>query len=163
MANILDPDWDAELDRPPFRWRRSRLGLQAGSEKLGASMFELEPGAASFPLHIHYANEELLIVLEGSPTLRQLDGERRLDPGEVVALPAGRRGAHRVENRSDTTTRILVISTMLAPEVNEYPESDKIWVRDQAPGAVRSQNGELDTIVSSEHPLADYLEGEATV
>jgi uncharacterized cupin superfamily protein len=163
MANVFDPEWDAEQDRGPFRWRRSRLGLQAGSRKLGASLFELEPGAASFPLHIHYANEELLIVIEGRPTLRQLDGERVLEPGEVVALPAGRSGAHRIDNRSAGVARVLVVSTMLAPEVNEYPDSDKIWVRDVAPGTVDPPVAELDTIVSAEHPLADYFEGEPGV
>lgn len=163
MANILEPEWDATQDRPPFSWRRSRLGLQAGSQKLGASLYELEPGAASFPFHIHYANEELLIVLEGRPTLRQLEGERQLTPGEVVGLPAGRRGAHRVENRSEAKARILIVSTMLAPEVNEYPDSDKIWVRDTAPGEVAQPASELNTIVSAEHPLEDYFEGEETV
>ena len=84
-ANIFEPDWDAEQDEPPFTWRRSRIGGQAGSEKLGASLFEVPPGASSFPLHVHYANEEMLVVIDGRPTLRSLEGEWVLEPGEVVA------------------------------------------------------------------------------
>jgi uncharacterized cupin superfamily protein len=144
VANVLDPDCDAEQDRPPFAWRRARLGRQAGSEKLGASLFELMPGCSSFPLHIHHANEELIIVLSGKPALRTLEGERQLGPGDVVACPAGRRGAHRLDNRSDEAVRVLVISTMLAPELNEYPDSGKLWARSYPPvGQPTADDAEL--------------------
>ena len=134
MPNIHDPQWDQERDAPPYRWRRARLGRQAGSRDLGASLFELPPGAASFPLHIHHANEELLVVLAGRPTLRTLEGERELAEGEVVALPAGRAGSHAVDNHSDAPARFIVVSTMRAPEINEFPEQGTFWVRDFAPG-----------------------------
>src|SRR6266581_1966370 len=78
-----------------------RLGRQAGAEKLGASLFELPPGRSSFPLHVHHANEELIVIVAGRPTLRTLDSEWILEPGEVVACPTGRRGAHRLGNRSN--------------------------------------------------------------
>ena len=54
--------------------RRAMLGRQAGSERLGVSLFELAPEQAPFPLHYHLGNEELLIVLRGTPMLRTLDG-----------------------------------------------------------------------------------------
>jgi uncharacterized cupin superfamily protein len=134
MANLFDPDWDVSRDEPPFRWRRARLGRQVGSRALGASLFELPPGGATFPLHAHLANEELLMVLAGRPTLRTPDGERQLAEGEVVAFPAGREGAHRLENRSDATVRLVLVSTMLAPEVNLMLEDNTAWVRDYVPG-----------------------------
>ena len=115
MANVFEPEWDAAQDRPPFTWRRARLGRQAGSERLGASLYELPPGASSFPLHVHHANEELLVVLAGRPTLRTLEGERELSPGEVVAYPVGRRGAHRVDNRGAEAARVMLVSTMRSP------------------------------------------------
>jgi uncharacterized cupin superfamily protein len=135
MPNVFEPDWDAERDEPPFRWRRARLGRQAGARELGASLFELPPGAASFPLHAHYANEEMIIVLAGRPTLRGLDGHaRELAPGELVACPAGREGAHRLDNNASEPARILIVSTMKAPEINEMMEDGTFWVRDYAPG-----------------------------
>ena len=135
MPNLFDPEWDAERDAPPFRWQRARLGRQAGSRELGASLFEVPPGAATFPLHVHHANEELLFVLAGRPTLRTPDGaERELAEGEVVAFPAGREGGHAVDNRSDEPVRFLVVSTMHAPEINEFPEQGTFWVRNYAPG-----------------------------
>ena len=142
MANIFDPDWDAERDEPPFRWRRARLARQAGARDLGASLFELAPGAASFPLHAHYANEELLIVLAGRPTLTVLDGSSRaLEPGEVVSCPAGRDGAHRLDNHSGEPARVLIVSTMRSPEINEMLEDGTFWVRDYAPGLTPEEPG----------------------
>ena len=142
MANVFEPEWDAERDQPPFRWRRAKLGQQAGGRELGASLFEVPPGAATFPLHAHYANEELLIVLSGRPTLTGAAGEhRRLQPGEVVACPAGRAGAHRLDNETGEPVRILIVSTMKAPEINEMLEDKSFWVRDYAPGQTPDDPG----------------------
>jgi uncharacterized cupin superfamily protein len=144
MPNLFEPDWDAERDDPPFRWRRARLGHQAGSHQLGASLFELEPGSATFPLHAHFANEELLVVIAGRPTLTGADGEQReLEPGEVVACLAGRDGAHRVDNHTDERARVLILSTMRAPEINEMLEDGTYWVRSYAPGLL-PEDPELD-------------------
>jgi uncharacterized cupin superfamily protein len=148
MPNLFDPEFDAERDDGRFRWRRARLGRQAGSDQLGASLFELPPGAASFPLHAHYANEELLLVLEGAPTLRTIDAERQLERGEVVACPAGRRGAHELRNESEASVRVLIVSTMRAPDINEFPDSGEFWVRDYAPGT-DAPDGALDRYLES--------------
>jgi uncharacterized cupin superfamily protein len=135
MANVFEPNWDAARDEPPFRWRRARLGRQAGARDLGASLFELPPGAATFPLHAHYANEEMIVVLAGRPSLTSADGEvRQLLPGDLVACPAGRDGAHRLDNHADEPARVLLVSTMRAPEINEMLEDGTFWVRDYAPG-----------------------------
>jgi uncharacterized cupin superfamily protein len=122
MPNILSPEWEAE--RPGLRG--VRVGAAAGAEKLGATLYEVDPGGRVSPLHVHHANEELLIVLSGRPSVRTGEDERELEPGEVVAFPSGRRGAHQVLNRSGEPARVLIASTMIYPEVAEYPDSDKI-------------------------------------
>ena len=134
MPNLLHPDWDAERDQDGFRWRRAYLGRQAGARQLGASLFAVPPGGATFPLHAHLANEELLLVLAGRPTLVEENGARELAEGEVVAFRAGRAGAHRLENRTDGEVRLVLVSTMLAPEVNLMLEDGTAWVRDYVPG-----------------------------
>ncbi len=140
-ANIHDPEWDASTDRGPYRWQRSLLGRRAGSDKLGASLFDVPPGGATFPFHAHHANEELLVVVRGTPTLRTLDGERVLAEGEVVSFPAGRSGAHAIANRSAETVRIMLVSTMIAPDINEFPDSGTLWARSFAPGSVPPADG----------------------
>jgi uncharacterized cupin superfamily protein len=158
VANVFEPEWDAGQDEPPFRWRRARLGRQAGSERLGASLLEIEPGSSSFPLHFHHANEELLVVMAGRPTLRTADEDRELGPGEVVAFPTGRRGAHRLDNRSHEPVRLLFVSTMVAPEISEYPDSGKIWARTAPPGGLVGPEDAF--LLGRPEDNLDYLEGE---
>jgi uncharacterized cupin superfamily protein len=159
MPNIFEPEWDAEQDRPPFTWRRAKVAKQAGGEKLGASVFDLPPGASTFPLHFQYANEELIIVLSGRPTLRDADSERVLEPGDVVACPTGPRGAHRLDNRTEEAVRVLIVSTMIAPEVSEYPDSDKVAALSYPPGGDHAEDATA-IIVRAEDEV-DYLDGES--
>jgi uncharacterized cupin superfamily protein len=134
MANIFEPEW-VERDQPPLIGRAARVGAQAGAERLGATLYEIAPGGCGSPFHLHHGNEELIIVLAGRPTLRTLAGTRELEPGEVVACPVGRRGAHQVQNNSPEPVRVLVVSTMIYPEVAEQLDSDKLLVYSDAPGA----------------------------
>jgi uncharacterized cupin superfamily protein len=69
---------------PGFNCLRARLSRQAGSERLGLSLWELPPGQAAYPYHYHLAEEELVVVLDGAPSLRTPDGWRELEEGEVV-------------------------------------------------------------------------------
>jgi uncharacterized cupin superfamily protein len=154
--NLFEPRFDAENDVPGFRWRRARLGRQAGAERLGASLFELQPGEATFPYHAHSANEELLIVVAGEPSLRGPEGWRRLQRGEVVAFPRGERGAHQMANRSSEAARVLIISEMNAPELNLYPDTGRIGALERPPGGA----GEGGAWFFKPDQAADYWEGE---
>ena len=104
MANLLHPDWDAERDQDGFRWRRAFLGRQAGARQLGASLFAVPPGGATFPLHAHLHNEELLLVLAGRPTLARPRRRARAGRGRGRRLPGGPRRA-RTGSRTARTAR----------------------------------------------------------
>ena len=127
-ANIYEPEWNRESDREGFSYKDCWLGEQAGSERLGASLYEIEPGQATFPYHWHNALEEMCIVVKGTPTLRDPAGERRLAEGDVVAFPCGERGAHQLRNDTDEPVRVLMVSTQADLEIAVYPDSDKIGV-----------------------------------
>jgi uncharacterized cupin superfamily protein len=126
MANVFDPQWDEEYDLPPLSGRYALVGKQAGGARLGASVYEIPPGAAVSPMHVHHANEEMILVLAGSPTLRAADGVHELKPGDVVSCLRGPDGAHRVENRSQQPIRVLIVSTMVEPDVVEHLDTDKV-------------------------------------
>jgi uncharacterized cupin superfamily protein len=156
--NVFADDWDVEQAQPGYTWKRMRLGRRLGGELLGASVYELPPGEATWPFHLHYANEELLVVLEGSPSLRTADVERELAPGDAALFRRGREGAHQVINRSDRTARVLVVSTMVEPEIGEYPDSGKIGLfAGAAPGAP-TPPGVLEAFYRLEE--VDYFDGE---
>jgi uncharacterized cupin superfamily protein len=130
-------DYEEEGYRDGFRWRGTSVGLAAGGERLGATVYELPPGEAVCPYHYHLANEELLIVLRGRPHLRTPTGWRELEEGEVVAFPVGEHGAHQVVNRASEPAVVVIASEMRDPEVAVYPDSDKVGVREHAPGSGR--------------------------
>jgi uncharacterized cupin superfamily protein len=100
MANIFEPKW-VERDEPPLIGRAARVGAQAGAERLGATLYEIDPGGYGSPFHLHHGNEEMIVVLKGRPTLRTLDGMSELKHGDVVACPVGPRGAHQLQNNTD--------------------------------------------------------------
>jgi uncharacterized cupin superfamily protein len=134
MTNLYDPHFDEPRDHPGFNCLRARLGRQAGAERLGASLFELPPGQAAYPYHFHLAEEELLFVLTGRPSLRDTAGWRELDEGEVLCFPRGESGAHQLANRSGETVRFLAISTGGEPDVVIQPDSGKLGAFERAPG-----------------------------
>jgi uncharacterized cupin superfamily protein len=136
VANVFDPEWadDPNGNPPGYERRGAQVGKQAGAERLGACIYEVPPGNSTCPYHWHAANEEMLIVLRGQPTLRTPEGERELTEGEVVAFPIGERGAHTVSNKSEAPARFLIVSEMNEPEVCVYPDSNKVMAREQAPG-----------------------------
>ena len=123
--NLLDPTWDGEITLPDGTTVRAvKLARHAGADRLGATRYELDPGAAASPLHYQHRHEELLFVLSGAPTLRTAwDAERPLRPGEVVALPPGRQGTHQVVNHTDQPVRVLICSTNELPEIAEQVET----------------------------------------
>lgn len=132
--NLFDGELDEERDRPGFSWRAARLGPKLGAEKIGASLYELQPGERTFPYHYEYGAEEWLLVVAGRPTLRAPDGERELRPGDVVCFPEGPEGAHQVRNDTDEPVRILIASTQESPNAAVYPDSGKvgIWTGNEA-------------------------------
>jgi uncharacterized cupin superfamily protein len=127
-----------ETDEAPsqasgYLYRAARLGSKLGGARLGMSVYDLPPGEAIGPYHFEWTDEEWLIALEGKATVRSPEGERMVDPGEVMCFPAGPKGAHQVRNASDEPVRVAIFSTMNEFGIVEYPEDKKvgIWAGDE--------------------------------
>ena len=121
--NVWDevPDWGGV----------GALRLDRAATGLGASVWELAPGASQFVYHFHHGSDELLVVLRGTPTARMHDGDHVLREGDVVAFPRGPQGGHQLRNDGDETARVLIVSSNASPDVAEYPETGKVaWVVD---------------------------------
>lgn len=152
VFNLYTADeWDRTEERSGWRSKDAWVGRRIGAELIGGSMYELEPGHRLWPYHTHHANEEWLLVVRGAPTLRTPEGERSLREGDVVAFPRGERGLHQVSNQTDAPIRVLMLSTMIGPELVEYPDSGKV--------GARSANGER-LFMGRLGPTLDYWEGE---
>jgi uncharacterized cupin superfamily protein len=128
-ANLFTTAWDVERGGVGV----ARVGARAGSDLLGASVYELAPHSKAGELHAHHANEELILVLSGTPTLRTAAGEEVLQPGAVVACRIGLQGAHALVNRSEQPARVAIVSTLRMPDVVEYPEREEVFVMTEPP------------------------------
>jgi uncharacterized cupin superfamily protein len=151
VVNLYGDEWGEEQWplHPAYEKKMLRVGVRLGGEKVGATLYELQPGMKSFPYHWHHGLEEMLIVLEGRPTLRTPRGERQLEPGDVVSFPTTPDGAHKLWNDSDEPVRYLMLSTAADFDVVHYPDSDKVGIRtDDFRLLVRPESG------------VDYMDGE---
>jgi uncharacterized cupin superfamily protein len=158
MPNLFEPEFDEERESEGITSRRARLGRQAGAKRIGASLYELGPGAKGWAYHYQHGNEEMLIVISGRPSLRSPDGWRDTEPGEVVAFPRGPSGAHVLANRTDEPVRYLMLSEMNAPDAMVYPDSNKVGVISRPPGSPGDED-ELAAWFRLDDRV-DYWEGE---
>lgn len=153
--NLYDDDWDVERAPRGKTERLMHLGRRLGGELIGATMFEVEPGWSS-TYHIHHGNEEWILVVDGSPTVRTLEGERELRPGDLAAFRRGPDGAHAIANRSGALARFVVFSSMIDPDVVEIPEHGIVGaIAGGVPTAGR--DSELELFVRRDAAL-DYFE-----
>src|SRR5690348_6160163 len=114
--NVFADEWDNPY--PPLEgWQSNVKRLVPPGHDLGMTLYELLPGQTQCPYHFHHGDEELVLVLHGTPTLRTPEGEQTLAAGDVVHFPKGATGAHQMLNRSGEPARYVVASSNVAPEI----------------------------------------------
>lgn len=150
--NIEEPQFEYDADAPAgYRAGCFRMGPLVGAEELGASVYLLVPGESICPYHYEHTEEEWLLVLAGTPSLRHPGGIEPLAPWDVICFPRGPRGAHKVTNDTETPVRVLMFSSMRWPAVTVYPDSDKIGVYTA---------GSADNVIVRRASGVDYWDGE---
>lgn len=158
IASIDEVEWEA-FGGAIFHGERKRLSRAVGGERLGYSLYRLEPGERPFPFHFHHANEEAFFVRTGYGELRTLEETKKLSPGDVFGCPPGIAGAHGVINTGDGVLEYFAVSTMIEPEVMEYPDSDKIYAMVGAPPGGDPGRRVIDRIFRRSDAV-EYEEGE---
>ncbi|MBI5610861.1 MAG: cupin domain-containing protein [Deltaproteobacteria bacterium] len=137
------------------------LSRAAGAKSVFINVDRLPPGARTSDLHAHLGDEEVVFVLEGTPTLRQQQGRRegrtavfdapaeglQLAPGDAVHWAPGDLKAHQLLNESASDVRLLVLGTDLDHDIVLYPERGQVY------SPVLGSVGRLEP--------TDYLAGEA--
>jgi uncharacterized cupin superfamily protein len=151
IFNLYGDEWDESRDREGWRIKEAFVGEHVGAELIGASMSEIEPGNKLWPYHTHHANEEWVIVLRGEPTLRTPEGEQVLSAGDVVCFRRGKEGAHQIVNRTDAPARVVMLSSLIRPDIVEYLDTGKVGARSVAGERI---------IFAQPGPELDYWEGE---
>jgi quercetin dioxygenase-like cupin family protein len=90
-----------------YRFRSASFGSTIGAAGLGGSVYELDPGESIGPYHYEGVEEEWVLVLTGTPTLRDPEGEHELVEGDIVCFPQGEEGGHKLTNRSDALVHLI--------------------------------------------------------
>jgi uncharacterized cupin superfamily protein len=141
MSQPVIPITDLRLEPRPQGWlppadakrsfdvKRARAAPLLGLKMLGCTLHEVSPGATAYPFHSHRANEELLVVLEGEGELRYGSARHAAKAGDLIGCPTGGpETAHQLTNTGSAPLKYLAISTMIDPDICDYPDSKKVGV-----------------------------------
>ena len=140
--NKIAPEYKNEHEQYAyykFEVTDGRYKYEAASPKEGnqtvAAFYMLPPGKSNYPFHYHTTNEEVFYVIFGTGILETLDAKHTITAGDIVVCPAGKDGAHKITNSSQTNLIYLDVDTNNTPDIAYYPHSDKVGIR--AAGGVR--------------------------
>jgi uncharacterized cupin superfamily protein len=128
--NLFSDVWDRDDEETG---RRHRVFWRPDDARMGATLYELAPGAQEDRVHMHFGAEEMFFVLDGRPVFRGRQGEERLAAGDFVFCPEGWAGLHTFSNPGDEPARLLAISAGSFPDVVAYPEDGYAWVATRDP------------------------------
>ncbi len=149
--NLFTDVWDGDRDEEGMR---RRMFWRPDGARMGATLYELAPGAPEGRIHMHFGAEEMFFVLSGRPSFRNQDGSEALSPGDVVFCPEGRAGLHTFSNPTDEPAEILAISAGSFPDVVAYPEHGYAWVATRGPDPdALAEGGDPGIIARFEIPI----------
>jgi uncharacterized cupin superfamily protein len=149
--NIFDAQFQHDEDDPEgYSSGYVKLAPEIGAKTMAGTIYDLPPGNSNCPFH-YESDEEWLLVLEGTLTVRHADGEDELHRGDLVCFAAGPDGVHKLTNRGSEDVRMLIVSTANMPAVAVYPDSDKIGVFTE---------GRRDNVMVRRSSDVDYWDGE---
>jgi len=154
IRNVNEVPMQRETRDPLYDSHYARLASGTAAKKLGASCDILEPGKRGCPYHLHHAQEEMFVILEGEGTLRVAGELLPIKAGDVIFIPCGPEYPHQIINTSTAQLKYLSISTRETPEIAEYPDSDKYLAYGDA-GPVRPFK-----VLARRGEDLDYWDGE---
>ena len=161
ILNIADIQYRDFGHGEKFAAKLGDVGRAVGADKLGYNVCILPPGKRAFPRHNHTVNEEMFFVLEGTGEVIIGPDRFPIRQGDFIASPpGGTETAHQIVNTSQTELKFIALSTKLAPEIVEYPDSGKTGVMASIPkpgGPPQIKR----YFAKGEATEKDYWEGEA--
>ncbi len=149
--NLFSDTWDGE---DPESRTRHRVFWRPPGARMGATLYELAPGAPETRMHMHFGAEEMFFVLRGRPVFRNQNGREELAPGDFVFCPEGRAGLHTFSNPGDERVQLLAMSAGSFPDVVAYPEHGYAWVATRDPDPeLLAQGGDPGIIARFQIPI----------
>jgi uncharacterized cupin superfamily protein len=125
IRNVNEVQLRSSALEPKYECSHARLTEGMAARKLAAGVNVVPPGKRACPYHLHHAQEEMFVILEGEGTLRVAGEMLPVKAGDVVVIPPGRDYPHQLINTSSQVLKYLAIGTTEEPEICEYPDSGK--------------------------------------
>jgi uncharacterized cupin superfamily protein len=105
------------------------LSAFAGAAQITVCMEVLPPGKQANQAHYHLLEEEHILVLEGSMTVRLGEKTFVIAAGHYVCFPAGQPIAHSITNHTDAPCRYLILGNSQKNDVIVYPDTGRVCVK----------------------------------
>jgi uncharacterized cupin superfamily protein len=125
--NINEIEWVKRNAPNPYDFEDKDIDPLIGAKHLGYRLIRLQPGKASFPMHLHHFGEEMFYVIEGACLLKTPRGALAVTVGDFIAFPPGASGAHKFINAGAAPCVLLAVGMSLPHDVSEYPDSNKVF------------------------------------
>ena len=100
------------------------MGDAGGLSQYGVNLVRLDPGAMSSLRHYHMAQDEFVMVTEGTCTLIDDQGEHTMQAGDCATFPAGEANGHHLVNKTEVPAVFLVVGTRTETETGYYSDLD---------------------------------------
>jgi len=142
---------ELQSDLKPYAWYSSpRLSDIGKSKDLFFNMRKLDPDKYSYPYHFHHNAEELLIIMEGSATLRTNNRLEIVDKGDILFFEKGETSTHQLYNHTSEPCIYFDLRTNNEFDVAEFTDTDKVIL-----------GPSMDIFERGKH--VDYFKGEECI
>src|SRR3954462_10351314 len=109
-VNIFAAQLEHDVDDPEgYSSAYLKLAPAIDGKTMAGTLYELPPGNSNCPYH-YESDEEWLRLLEGALPVRHPEGKEELNAGDLIGLPAGPDGAHKLTNRGSDVVKMLIVS-----------------------------------------------------
>ena len=117
------------------------MGDKAGLTQFGVNRAVLKPGAGTSMRHWHVNQDEFVIVVEGTVTLVDDEGEHQLKAGDCAGFKAGDANGHHIINKSDEVAILFEIGTRTVTETVYYAKHDLMVTNSDGAYHFTTKNG----------------------
>ena len=125
IANLFEVELTADEDEPPgYGATYGRVGPQVGSEQLGLSVYELEPGLSIFPTTTR-TRKGVADCPRRPAHARTAAGDPSSGPWDCAFFPTGEEGAHKVTHAPTRRFASLLVEQDRRCDVG-LPDSEKV-------------------------------------
>ncbi|KAI4453271.1 alanyl-trna synthetase [Holotrichia oblita] len=147
LNKIFEPDKEHKAS---YEFEKCTVSSPANGNRCNVNTYSIPPKKSNYPYHYHSGVEEIFYIINGNGILETPKGERTVVEGDVIVIPSGEGGAHKLTNSSDELPLVyLDVDTRAEQDIIFYPHSNKIM-------AITKDFKKLYNIDTD----VNYLEGE---